>query len=270
MTSSRPPHPATTLVDRLRAAGCVFAEREAAVLRRAFPRPAALEKAVARRCSGEPLEYVVGVAQFAGVAVEVGPPAFIPRRRAEALIDVAEELVAADAQTPRVAVDLGCGCGALAAAFRERHPRWRVLGCDRDAEALTWAARNGSRYGFEICSGHWFHALPSALRGGLDLVLAHLPYVPSGQLASLPRDFRAVEPDATVDGGVDGLQPWREVAAAALDWLQPDGALLVQVAASQVTPAIDIAQRCGLSAYVVEADDAVVLVSRPAGGRTHP
>ena len=259
------PRAMTRVVDRLHAAGCVFAEREAAVLAQAFLDPVALEAAATRRCSGEPLEYVVGVAEFAGITVEVGPPVFIPRRRAEALIEVASECFGGD-EARRVAVDLGCGSGALAAALRSRHPHWRVVACDADVAALAWAARNGARYGFETRRGDWFEALPATLRRAVDLVVAHLPYVPTGELRSLPRDF-LTEPAAAVDGGPDGLEPWREVAARASDWLRPDGTLLLQVAGSQVPTATKIARRSGLSATAVETDDAVVLVVRPQAQR---
>ena len=253
------------VADRLRAAGCVFAEHEAAVLARAFPSPEARETAVGRRCSGEPLEYVVGTAEFAGVEVQVGPPAFLPRRRAEALVDVAVDLVAGDPAAVSVAVDLGCGCGALAAALRARYRHWRVLACDTDERALRWAARNAARFGFSTYHGDWFDALPQSERGRLDLVVAHLPYVPTRELAHLPRDFRAVEPTATVDGGPDGLDPWRRVAADAGRWLHPRGVLLVQVAASQRGDAAAIAARSGLAAGAVDTGDSVVLVVRPAG-----
>ncbi len=117
----------------LRAAGCVFAEREAGVIFAAFGASQDRARAVERRAAGEPLEYVVGSARFAGVSVAVGPPAFIPRHRAEALVDAAVAAVAPPAPvTTRRALDLGCGTGAIAAALTSRLTGWDLHATDID------------------------------------------------------------------------------------------------------------------------------------------
>jgi release factor glutamine methyltransferase len=105
------------VVARLRAAGCVFAEEEAAILAASAGTPAELDLLVGRRAGGEPLEQVVGWAEFAGLRVLVDPGVFVPRRRSEFLVTVAVRLAGrADAPVPRVVVDLCCGTGALGLA----------------------------------------------------------------------------------------------------------------------------------------------------------
>ena len=254
-------------VRALRRAGCVFAEREADVIFASCHEADRRLKMVAQRAHGAPLEYVVGCAEFAGVSVRIGPPAFIPRHRAAALVDAADILHAGAGSV--TALDLGCGCGAIAAALAHRHPGWRMHAADVDAAAVAYARTNGTAFGFETHEGDWFDALPPTLQGTLDIVVAHLPYVPSAQVALMPRDFRDAEPRRTVDGGSDGLDPWRTVAARAGLWLAPGGALLSQVAGGQVETALRVGTSAGWQTLpaptdLAREDDAVVLVSRRA------
>src|ERR1700742_5026335 len=103
---------------RLRAAGCVFAEDEAAVLAEAAPDDEPLAPRVERRATGEPLEQVVGYADFAGVRVRLRPGVFVPRLRSELLVRLAAE----HAIGRRTVVALCCGSGALGLAVRRRNP----------------------------------------------------------------------------------------------------------------------------------------------------
>lgn len=250
---------------RLRAAGCVFAEREARAIFEAFADPYDRENAVAERSGGVPLEYVVGVAAFAGVEVAIGPPTFIPRHRAEALVDAAAKLASATAGSARRhALDLGCGSGAIAAALTRRLSGWDVHATDVDAGALIHARTNAATFGFTVHQGDWWNGLPAWLEGNVDLAVAHLPYVPTLQVAMLPRDFREAEPPRTVDGGADGLDPWRQVASEATRWLTETGAVLTQVTNGQRDGALEIGRAGGLQTDHLEGEDAVVIVGRPS------
>ncbi len=256
------------LITRLRAAGCVFAEREAGLIAGTFEPGPARERAVRRREAGEPLEYVVGAATFAGITVSIGPPVFIPRTRAAALVDTVDRVaVAPVGARATTALDLGCGSGAIASALARRHPDWVVHASEVDPAAVGWAERNAATYGYTVHVGSWFDALPPDLRGRLDIVVAHLPYVPSDEVELLPRDFRDHEPRHTVDGGVDGLDPLRAVCADCLRWLAPTGVLLTQVGWGQVETTASIAAAAGLAAEVAPSsdddEDTVVVIVRP-------
>jgi release factor glutamine methyltransferase len=124
------------VVDRLRAAGCVYAEDEARLLTGEAASPAELEQLVDRRAAGEPLEYVLGWASFCGLRIAVEPGVFVPRRRTEYLVDQAVAL------RPRVLLDLCCGTGAIAAAVRARLPDVEVHAVDIDPAAVRCARRN--------------------------------------------------------------------------------------------------------------------------------
>lgn len=217
------------IVARLRAAGCVFAEREAAFVRRHLIDPGDVERAVTARASGVPLEQAVGAAEFGGVTVAVAEGVFVPRRRAEAIPEVAAVL-RPDAQ---VVVDLGCGSGAIAAVMTRRLPRAHVHAVDLDPASVVVARANGHRFGFAVHHGSWWEALPPALRGRVDLAVGYLPHVPSARIDGIHGDFRAHEPRSSVDGGSDGLDHLRAVAASMAEWLAPGGAFVTLLSAEQ-------------------------------------
>ncbi|GHF26237.1 N5-glutamine methyltransferase family protein [Pseudolysinimonas yzui] len=222
------------LIGRLREVGCVFAEEEAAEIRRVVgDDEQRADAVVAARGAGIPLEHALGVALFAGVEIEVGPGVFVPRARAEVLVDAA---VAARPDA-RVVVDLGTGSGAIAAALATRLPRAAVYGVDLDPHALAYAVRNAARHHFTVHEGDWWDALPHELRGRVDLAVAYLPHVPTARLADIPGDYRAHEPDLSVAGGPDGLDPLRHVLADLDEWLTPDGVLVTLVAEEQLETA---------------------------------
>jgi release factor glutamine methyltransferase len=230
-------------VSSLGAAGCVYAEDEAAAIWSTFSSPGARAEAVAARAGGMPLEQVVGWAEFGPVRVALGPGVFVPRRRAEAILGPA----VAVRPDPAVVVDLGCGAGALAASLAFLLPRAQVHGVDVDPLALDCARRTG---GFDVHQGSWWSGLPGALRGRVDLAVAYLPHVPTDRLRGIHPDFRNHEPALSVDGGPDGLEPLRDVLAGLDDWLAPDGVFVTLLARPQVPAAARI---------LAEEDDDVVV-----------
>src|SRR6185312_3693461 len=137
----RVPEPAgmDAVVRRLRAAGCVFAEDEAQLLLAQASGPDELERMVGRRVAGEPLELVLGWAEFAGLRIGVAPGVFVPRRRTEHLVEVALALPASD----DVVVDLCCGAGAVGAALADgMGGRIELHASDVDPVATDCARRN--------------------------------------------------------------------------------------------------------------------------------
>ncbi len=216
------------LITRLRSAGCVFAEEEASLLREAATDDADLERMVRARIGGEPLEYVVGFADFCGVRVALDRGVFIPRQRTEALVRIAASLAPPD---PTV-LDLCCGSGALGLVFAVLRPDADVHAADIDPLAVANARRNLPR----VYEGDLFAGVPAGLR--FDLVLANVPYVPTAELALMPVEAREHEPVATHDGGADGLAVLRRVLADAPAWLRPGGCVLFEVAEAQ-RPALD-------------------------------
>jgi release factor glutamine methyltransferase len=244
-------------VRRLRAAGCVFAEDEAAVLETAAADDAALAAMVARRALGEPLEQVVGYADFCGVTVRLRKGVFVPRVRSELLVRVAAEK--ARSTTDALVVDLCCGSGALGLALRHLVPDIDLHAADLDPVAVACARDN---LGGKVYQGDLFDALPGALRGRITVLLANVPYVATRHIAFLPAEAKDHEPHTALDGGDDGLDVFRAVIRAAPGWLAPQGILLSEVSDAQVDAALAVVRDAGLDADVLDDEDLEAQVVR--------
>jgi len=239
------------IVARLRAAGCVFAEDEARLLVSAARTPEELAAMVDRRVAGLPLEQVLGWAEFCGLRIAVDPGVFVPRRRTEFLVRRAVAL----ARPGDVIVDLCCGTGAIAAALAARVDRAEVHAADIDPAAVRCARRNLAGFAGRVYEGDLFEPLPPALRGRVAILAANVPYVPAAEIELLPAEARAHEPRVALDGGPDGLDLARRVAAGAPAWLGPRGHLLIETSGRQATAAVAAFAASGLRARVESSAD---------------
>jgi len=264
MTSSHPGVSHAAIAARLRAAGCVFAEDEARLLVSAAARPADLDDMVRRRAAGSPLEHVLGWAEFCGLRISVGPGVFVPRQRTRHLVRQAAALAPARA----VAVDLCCGSGALGAALAAQADLAELHAADIDPAALRHARRNLPAHA-HVHHGDLFGPLPAHLRGRVHILMANIPYVPTAEIALLPAEARLHEPRTALDGGPDGLDVLRRLAAEAPHWLAPGGHLLVETARRQAADACAILAAAGLIPRVAECTAPpahVVVAERPQDG----
>ena len=255
----------------LRSAGCVFAEDEAASLVGEARDDAHLAEMVARRVAGQPLEQVVGWVEFCGLRITVAPGVFVPRRRTELLVDAAARLLASGGTSGGparpVVVDLCCGSGAVGAALAAVQDV-ELYAADIDPVAVA-CARRTVRPADHVLEGDLFDALPRALRGQVDVLVANAPYVPTAEIRLMPAEAREHEPHRALDGGGDGLDLHRRVVDGAVEWLATGGHLLVETSARQVDGTVAIFRAAGLVPRVVrreEIDATVVVGSRPAGG----
>ncbi|HVX17157.1 MAG TPA: HemK/PrmC family methyltransferase [Acidimicrobiales bacterium] len=213
------------VAERLARAGSVRADEEAGALLAASGDGAALEDLVARRLRGEPLEWVVGWASFAGRRFALDPGVYVPRPQSEELARRA--IGARSGRTGGRVVDIGTGSGALAATISAAVPSAVVIGTDLDPGAVACARRNGVvAVRTDLADG---------LRSGsFDIVVSVAPYVPTDAIRFLPRDVQDFEPRLALDGGPDGLAVVRRVVAAAGQLLRPGGQLLVELGGEQV------------------------------------
>lgn len=246
---------------RLRAAGCVFAEDEARLIMGAARDGAELSRLVDRRVAGLPLEQVIGWAAFLGLRIAVGPGVFVPRRRTEFLVRQA----VTGTRPGDVVLDLCCGSGAIGAAIAAAVPGVDLHAADADPVAVRCARRNLAPVAGRVYEGDLYAPLPPALRGTVTVLTANVPYVPTAEIALLPAEARDHEPRAALDGGADGLDVLRRVAARAGEWLAPGGRLLMETTERQAAPATGVLSGHGLAARVVsdpEAGATVVVATR--------
>ena len=244
-----PTLPLADVVATLHSAGCVFAEDEARLLVEAARSPAELTALLERRVAGEPLEHLLGWAEFCGLRIAVAPGVFVPRRRTELLVRLAAALL----RPGDVVVELCCGAATVATALSAAVPGLVLHAVDVDPAAVACGRRN-------LVAGHVYEGdldapLPAELRGRVAVVVANAPYVPTGEIALMPSEARDHELAVALDGGADGVDVQRRVAAAAPRWLAPGGSLLIETSERQAPSTAAAMAEAGLVARTERSDD---------------
>jgi release factor glutamine methyltransferase len=246
-------------VRRLQLAGCVAAEEEAGEM-------AAVEGGdfmalVERRCTGEPLAWVTGSTMFCGIPIAIGPGVYVPRWQSEALAERAAALLPATGR----AIDIGTGSGAIARVMTERRPDASVLGTERDSAAAECARHNG----VDVVQGDLFEGMPRSWEARVNVIVGVMPYVPTDQIAFLPRDVQDFEPIGALDGGSDGLTVIRRVVAESRRWLHDEGHLLLEIGGDQADPLVPMLRSAGFHSVetLVDEDGDLRGVEASAGRR---
>jgi release factor glutamine methyltransferase len=220
-------------------------------------------RALCRRCSGEPVQYLTGEEGFRRLTLGVGPGVFIPRPETEVLVEVA--LRRLNGVPSPVVVDVGTGSGAVALAIKDERPDASVHATDASAEAVAQARENAAALALEVdvVQGDLLSPLPPELRAGLHLVVSNPPYVPPRERDSLDPHVLA-EPEVALFGTIE---TYRRLFDAAADWLRPGGVVAVEIherAAADVSAA---ARAAGFEDLDVKQDlngrDRVVSGRRP-------
>jgi release factor glutamine methyltransferase len=200
-------------------------------------RLSAFRASVARRASGEPLQYITGHQEFYGLAFEVNADVLIPRPETELLVETALELLKGT-ESPLVC-DVGTGSGCIAVALLRERADARVFALDISHAALRVAERNAERHGvgarISPLVSDCFDALRTDGHEGarFDLVASNPPYVAEPDLAGLQREVRDHEPRVALTPGGDGLSVVRRLVAEAPQFLKPRGHLVVEIGFGQ-------------------------------------
>lgn len=269
-----------SLTARLRAAGCVFAEDEARLLIDAATTPEALEAMTRSRIAGLPLEHILGWVEFCGLRVAVTSGVFVPRRRTEFLVRQAAASLDSwrlgnfhqdngrtghqrhpgpcgdpAVDTAPVVVDLCCGSGAVGAALAALSGPAELHSADIDPPAVACARRNVEPLGGEVHEGDLYTPLPERLRGRVRVLAVNAPYVPSAEIGTMPPEARLHEPLLCLDGGADGLEVQRRVAAAAPRWLAPGGEVLIETSRRQASQTAGILRAHGLTVRILVSEE---------------
>ena len=206
---------------------------------RAIPRAQlyTLESMLDRRAAGEPVQYILGSADFMGLRFRVDHGVLIPRQDTETLVEAALIDLRQRPGQPTL-LDLCCGSGCVGLSLASLAPHARITLTDISPEALEIAKANQKALEVraEFRQGDLFNALD---RERFDVITANPPYIPSGELPALQREVR-FEPALALDGGADGLDFYRRIAEAAPDHLNPGGALFLEVGIRQAQPVLEL------------------------------
>jgi len=222
-----------------------------------------VERMVERRRAGEPLQYAVGRWGFRHLDLLVDHRVLIPRPETEVVVGVALEQLITLGRDPTV-VDLGTGSGAIALSIVHEVPDAHVWATDASADALAVARANLAGLGapatrVRLAEGSWFDALPSELRGQVQLIVSNPPYVAAHEVDDLPPEVAHWEPMSALVAGPTGLEDVEHIVAKAPAWLARPGALVVEIAPHQADAATALARDSGFTDVDVRPD----LVGRP-------
>ena len=212
---------------------------------------AAVDRMVGRRRRGEPIQYVLGRWAFRTLDLMVDPRVLIPRPETEVVAGLALDEVdrlAADGHRPVLVADLGTGSGAIGLALAAERDLTEVWLTDASPDALAVARANVAGLGrpaarVTVTEGHWFEALPADARGSLHVVVSNPPYVAAHE--ELPPEVVDWEPASALVAGPDGTEALHHLLEAAVEWLAPGGALVLELAPWQAGPLAERAQGLG-------------------------
>ncbi|MGC4026690.1 MAG: peptide chain release factor N(5)-glutamine methyltransferase [Mesorhizobium sp.] len=202
----------------------------------------AIEMAIARRLSGEPVHRILGFREFYGLKLSLSPETLEPRPDTETLVDAVLLFViqAIENKDQFDILDLGTGTGAIALALLHEAPKARAVGVDISDDALETANQNARQLGlesrFSTVKSSWFEKI----EGRFDVIVSNPPYIRTEILPTLEREVRDFDPIRALDGGPDGLEAYRVIAADAGQHLVEDGVVAVEIGFDQAAQVEEI------------------------------
>ncbi|WP_237479517.1 peptide chain release factor N(5)-glutamine methyltransferase [Lichenibacterium dinghuense] len=240
---------------------------------RALPRDATerLDGFVARRAAREPVSRILGRRDFWGLTLRVTPDVLDPRPDTETVVAAVLDALGPRRGEPLRLLDLGTGSGAILCALLSELPRASGWAVDRSAAACAVARGNLDACGLAprslVVQGDW----AVALAGGFDTVVSNPPYIESAIIPELDRDVREHDPLAALDGGADGLDCYRVLAADLPRLLAKGGVACFEVGRGQDGDVAGLMRAAGLADVATRADlggvERAVLGRQAAGMR---
>ncbi|WP_210316929.1 peptide chain release factor N(5)-glutamine methyltransferase [Oryzicola mucosus] len=225
--------------------------------------------AVERRLAGEPLHRILGFREFYGLKLELSRETLEPRPDTETLVDAVLPFVREVSERRGACriLDLGTGTGAILLAVLSACPKASGMGVDISADAVATATRNADHLGlsnrFAAVQSDWFEEIS----GRYDVIASNPPYIPSQQIEGLQQEVRHFDPVRALDGGADGLDPYRIIGEQGPAYLAHGGLAALEIGHDQKADVTAIFSSCGWS--LVEAltdlggNDRVLLFTRP-------
>lgn len=229
------------------AAGITHEEFVAAPGRALVPAAAVLlDRLLVRRLAGEPVARLAGAREFWGLEFILSEQTLVPRPESELLVETG--LAHLRGRPAPAIADLGTGSGCLLVSLLAERPDARGIGIDLAPGALATAAGNARRHGVgeraQFVRGDWLAPLAPA---SLDLIVANPPYIPSREIGTLAAEVARFDPPLALDGGADGLDAVRRIAAAAAAALGAGGMLAIEIGEGQAAAAAALVAAGGLA-----------------------
>lgn len=258
---------------RLLVASAISGDLTALVLREKQPLGAAAGRLVAllaRRVAREPISRILGRRAFYGLDFHLNAATLDPRPDTETLVEAV--LARVDAGVGRGApwrlLDIGTGTGAILLALLANLPAAQGVGIDLAAEAVSMARQNAGTLGLSPRATFRHGDLMEGLEGRFDIIVSNPPYIPSGEIAGLEPEVRLHDPVLALDGGVDGLDFYRRLVAAAPAHLAPEGLLAFEVGFGQADAVLRLMADAGFRALRLARD--LGGIDRVVAGRVPP
>lgn len=233
---------------------------------------AAIDKALERRIAGEPVHRILGFREFYGLRLALSSETLEPRPDTEILVDALLPFVKAVAAREGVCrvLDLGTGTGAIALALLSIEPRAEATATDISGDALATARSNADALGlsdrFTAARSDWFEQIS----GRYHVIASNPPYIASDEIETLQKEVRAFDPLRALDGGTDGLEAYRIIAAQSADHLEPDGIVAVEIGSTQKADVTRLFEQAGFIRFQALADlggnDRVLVFTYPQKG----
>lgn len=199
---------------------------------------------VKRRGNREPLQYILGSAEFCGLKLKVDRRALIPRPETEYLVELLGGKLAA---SPAAILDLGTGTGALALALATKHPSARITALDKNAEALALAEENVQSLGLaervRLLASDWFSSLPAGEK--FDLIVANPPYLTEQEVTEAAPEVRDHEPRSALVAAEEGRADLEQILRLAPLFLNGGGLLACETGIAQHARLVEAAKACG-------------------------
>lgn len=227
---------------------------------------AALEALAARRLAGEPVARILGEQEFYGLGFALGPGTLVPRPETEMLVDAAIGFLRG--REGGLLLDLGTGTGCIAIAALANLPDVNGVAVDLNPEALKVATANRTRHGLDgrlsLREGNWFAPVVGER---FDLIVSNPPYIESAAIKGLMVEVKGFDPHLALDGGEDGLGPYRVIAQEGLGHLNAGGMLALEIGAGQGAAVKNLLIAAGFADVEVENDlaglDRMVIAHHP-------
>lgn len=205
-----------------------------------------------RRLAGEPVSRILGIREFYGRDFKTSPAVLDPRPDTETLITLCLEYLPPDQE--QTILDLGTGSGILAITLLAERPFKTAVAADLSPAALAIASDNAKHRGVSkritFKESNWFENI----EGTFDLIVSNPPYIPASDIPNLEIEVRNHDPHLALDGGEDGLDPYRAIAAQAAQYLAPNGIIAVEIGAGQAEDIIAIFKTNGYKNLASQKD----------------